>query len=426
MLHFAEGSPTSALSAARQGELVDSLLGQLERGRALRRVLLVPPDITRFDSGAGPLTCDLYRKLAGRAEVRVLPALGTHEEMTADERAKMFPGIPDDAFLAHHWRTHVERLGDVPEDVLATLSEGKVRTPAQVWVSKHLLDTPWDAIVSVGQLVPHEVIGIANHVKNILVGCGGPDLLHKSHWLGAVYGMERIMGRARTPVRELLDWAATRYLSRLPIIYLLTVRSYAEGTLTTNGLFAGDDNECFRLGAELARAVNLTLLDRAPKTVVVHLDPAKFKSTWLGNKAIYRTRMAIADGGTLVVVGPNVGTFGEDREIDALIREFGYRGTPATLDAVARQPHLAANLSAAAHLIHGSSEGRFRIVYAPGKLSRAEVEGVGFEYATAEEVERRHRPATLAEGWNDVDGEEVYFTAHPGAGLWGTRERFGA
>ncbi len=423
MLYFAEGSPTTVLTDGRQGELVDSLLAQLG---PLRRVLLVPPDITRSDSGAGPLTCELYRKLHGRAEVAVLPALGTHDEMTAAERAKMYPGIPDSAFLVHHWRNHVERLGDVPQDVIEKLSEGKVRTSAEVWVSKHLLDTPWDAILSVGQLVPHEVIGIANHVKNILVGCGGPDLLHKSHWLGAVHGMERIMGRAQTPVRELLDWAAQRYLSRLPLIYLLTVRSYTrDGKLATNGLFAGNDTECFRLGAELSRAVNLTPLDRAPSKVVVHLDPAKFKSTWLGNKAIYRTRMAIADGGELIVLAPNVGIFGEDREIDALIREFGYRGTPATLAAVANHPHLAANLSAAAHLIHGSSEGRFRITYAPGRLTEKEITGVGFEFGNLAELTRRYRVETLREGWNEVDGEEIYFTAHPGAGLWGTRERFG-
>jgi nickel-dependent lactate racemase len=211
-----------------------------------------------------------------------------------------------------------------------------------VQVDRLLVESDWDAILSIGQLVPHEVIGIANHVKNVLVGAGGPDLIHKSHWLGAVYGMERIMGRARTPVRDVLNWAAARFLGHLPITYLLTVRAAApDGRLVTRGLFAGDDEECYARGAELCRAVNLDVLDRPPSKVVVYLDPREYKSTWLGNKAIYRTRMAIADGGELVILAPGVRQFGEDGEIDRLIRRFGYRGTPATVAATEAHPELA-------------------------------------------------------------------------------------
>jgi nickel-dependent lactate racemase len=425
MLYFAEGSQTTALTDARCGELVDSLIAQLERSRPLRRVLLIPPDYTRAHSGAGLLTCQMYERLANRAEVAVLPALGTHFSISDAQRGAMFPGIPASAFLVHDWRDGVETLGEVPSSVLADLSEGKVNLPAKVQVSQHLTRTAWDAIISVGQLVPHEVIGIANHVKNILIGVGGPDLIHKSHWLGAVYGMERIMGRARTPVRALLDHAAGKFLGKLPIVYLLTVRSRPGDEFVTNGLFAGDDNECFDVGAELCRAVNLNVVERAPRTMVVHLDPDEFTSTWLGNKAIYRTRMAIADGGTLIVLAPGVLTFGEKPEIDAHIRKFGYRGTPAILEAVAQHPDLLANLSAAAHLIHGSSEGRFRIVYCPGHLSRQEIESVGFDYGDLAEMEAIYKPATLSEGWNVVDGEEIYYLGHPASGLWGTRERFG-
>jgi hypothetical protein len=88
-------------------------------------------------------------------------------------------------------------------------------------------------------------------------------------------------------------------------------------------------------------------------------------STWLGNKAVYRTRMAMADGGELIILAPGVKEFGEDHEIDRLIRKYGYRGTPATLAAVKANEELRNNLSAAAHLIHGSSEGRFNSPTAP-------------------------------------------------------------
>jgi nickel-dependent lactate racemase len=301
-----------------------------------------------------------------------------------------------------------------------------VRLPARVEVDRLVVEPYWDAIVSVGQLVPHEVIGIANHVKNVLVGTGGPDLIHKSHWLGAVYGMERIMGRAQTPVRALLNWAAERFLSHLPITYLLTVRARApDGRLVTRGLYAGDDDVCYDQGAELCRAVNLDVLDRAPTTVVVNLDPDEFKSTWLGNKAVYRTRMAIADGGELVILAPGVRQFGEDPTIDALIRRFGYRGTPATIAAVAAHPELADNLSAAAHLIHGSSEGRFRITYCPGQMTRDEIESVGYEYGDLAEMLRRYPPDRLRDGWNHHEGDDVYFVSNPALGLWGTADRFG-
>ena len=426
MLFVSEGSPDLEIGEGQSFALVDRLVDELLKLRPLRRVLIIPPDFTRAHSGAGPLTCRLHERLHRDAEVVILPATGTHFPLDDRQRAMMFPGIPPDRFRAHEWRAGVTTLGAVPVEVVSMLSEGRVRLPARVEVDRLVVEPYWDAIVSVGQLVPHEVIGIANHVKNVLVGTGGPDLIHKSHWLGAVYGMERIMGRAQTPVRALLNWAAERFLSHLPITYLLTVRARApDGRLVTRGLYAGDDDVCYDQGAELCRAVNLDVLDRAPTTVVVNLDPDEFKSTWLGNKAVYRTRMAIADGGELVILAPGVRQFGEDPTIDALIRRFGYRGTPATIAAVAAHPELADNLSAAAHLIHGSSEGRFRITYCPGQMTRDEVESVGYGFGDLAEMLRRYPPDRLRDGWNHHEGEDVYFVSNPALGLWGTADRFG-
>ena len=427
MLHFADGHATREITDAEAGVYVDRLIAGLRARGPLKRVLLLPPDFTRFHSGAGPLTVDLYRKLtASGCETLVMPALGTHFPMEEGERHEMFPGIPASAFLNHHFRTEVKTLGELPASYANELSEGKVNLPVSVQVNRRLVEEPWDAIVSVGQLVPHEVIGIANHVKNVCIGVGGFDLINKSHWLGAVYGMERIMGRAVTPVRTLLTEAANRFLGHLPIHYLLTVRQRAaDGRLVTRGLYAGDDDECFFAGAELCRTVNLDVVPKGPTKCVVYLDPQEFKSTWLGNKAVYRTRMMMADGGELLVLAPGVKQFGEDKEIDRLIRKYGYKGTPATLAAVAANPELAGNLSAAAHLIHGSSEGRFRITYAPGHLTRDEVEGVGFGYRDLADALRQYDPATLKDGWNDVNGEEVFFVSNPALGLWGTAERFG-
>ena len=322
--------------------------------------------------------------------------------MDADELTHMFPGVPHSVFHIHDWRNGVVSLGEVPASLVHRLSEGKLDFPIKVELDRLLVEGKWDAILSVGQLVPHEVIGIANHSKNVFVGVGGSDLINKSHWLGAVYGIERIMGRADTPVREVLDYASEHLAKHLPIVYLLTVRAATRpGQLVTRGLYAGDDRACFERGAELCRQVNLDRLERAPRKVVVYLDPKEFKSTWLGNKAIYRTRMAIADAGEVIVLAPGVRTFGEDATIDRLIRRFGYRGTPTTLAQVRTEPELAANLSASAHLIHGSSEGRFTITYCPGHLSRAEIEGVGFGYGDLATMMARYDPQSCATGGID-------------------------
>jgi nickel-dependent lactate racemase len=421
-----EGSPETTIEERRAHELVDALLAKLRKRCSLRRVLLLAPDITRYHSGAGALAGILYERLHEGADLAVLPTTGTHVPMTDAEIARMYPGIPRRLFATHDWRGGVVSLGDVPSDLVRKVSAGKLEFSINVAVDRLLVEKNWDVILSIGQLVPHEVVGVANHSKNVFIGAGGSDMINKSHWLGAVHGIERIMGRANTPVRDILDYASQHLAAHLPLVYLLTVRGRDEhGRVVTRGLFAGDDTVCFHQGAELCRCVNLDKLDRAPRKVVVYLDPMEYKSTWIGNKAIYRTRMAIADGGELIVLAPGVATFGEDPGIDRLVRRFGYRGTAVILEQVRKFPDLAASLSAAAHLIHGSSEGRFTITYCPGRLTRAEVEGVGFRYADCNNMLGRYPPDRLQDGWQTLaDGEEIFYVSNPGLGLWGTAARF--
>jgi nickel-dependent lactate racemase len=425
MEYFGEGSAATVIDAERTAALLERMLGKLP---PLGRVLLVPPDITRLASGAGQITVWLYDRLRESAYTEIMPALGTHAPMTAAELETMFPGIPHAHFRVHDWRHDLVQLGEVPGNFVARVSAGRLDYSIACQVNRRLIDGHWDRVISVGQLVPHEVVGIANHNKNIFVGLGGHDMINKTHFLGAVHGMERLMGRAESPVRQVLDYAGDNFARDLPISYVLTVRGKtATGALVTRGLFAGDDRECYRRGAELCRRINLNPLDRALGKVVVYLDPREFRSTWLGNKAIYRTRMAIADGGELIVLAPGVRVFGEDQTIDRMIRKYGYCGTTRILQLVKDNPDLAANLSAAAHLIHGSSEGRFRITYCPGGLSRAEIESVGFGYAELAPMLARYDPRQLKDGPNTLaDGEEIFYVSDPGLGLWGLRARLDA
>ena len=404
-------------------QLKDLLTESLAKLGARNNVLVVPPDQSRFHSRAGELTGYAWEYYGDRLKA-ILPALGTHTPMQPAQIAHMFPDMPQSLFRVHNWRTDVETLGEVPAEFIREQSEGKLNYAWPAQVNRLISRGGFDLILSIGQVVPHEVIGMANYNKNILVGTGGREGINRSHYLGAVYGMERIMGRAENPVRNVLNYASDRFLRHLPIVYVLTVVSRrADGGLAVRGLFIGDDVECFHLAAELSLKVNFEILDEPIRKAVVYLDPEEFHSTWLGNKAIYRTRMALADGAELIVLAPGVKEFGEDKAIDALIRKYGYRGTPATLEAVNAHADLAGDLSAAAHLIHGSSEGRFTVTWCPGHLDKQEVEGVGFEYGDLAAMLRRYDPAKLRNGYNSVDGEAVFFIANPGLGLWAHRSR---
>ena len=420
-LYCAQGSPDRELSSS---ELRDFLSAALEKLGRRRKVLAVPPDQTRTASRAGGLTRYAW-EYYGEGLSTVLPALGTHKAMSAEQIAGMFGNVPPGLFHAHKWRDDVETIGVVPREFIHEQSEGKLDYEWPAQVNRLISRGGFDLILSIGQVVPHEVIGMANYNKNILVGTGGPDSINRSHYLGAVYGMERIMGRADNPVRRVLNYAASHFLTDLPIVYVLTVVGRnTSGAIVVRGLFIGDDSECFHAAAELSFRVNFTLMPQPIRKAVVYLDPHEFHSTWLGNKAIYRTRMAMADGGELIILAPGVRGFGEDVRIDKLIRKYGYHGTEATVAMVKENADLAANLSAAAHLIHGSSEGRFRVTWCPGHLTREEVQGAGFDYAELSQMMQLYDPGKLPQGWNRVAGEEIYFIENPGLGLWASRDRF--
>jgi nickel-dependent lactate racemase len=420
-LFFAAGSPETELTPA---EYRAGLYEALEKLGAKKKVLAVPPDFTRFHSKAGELT-EMAWEYYGDTMTDVLPALGTHKAMTDDEIATMYGKTPRGLFRVHNWRDDIVTLGEVPSEFMLEVSEGKLDYTWPAQVNKLLRDGGHDLILSIGQVVPHEVVGMANGSKNIFVGTGGVMGIHRSHFLGAVYGMERMMGRADTPVRRVLNYASEHFAQELPIVYVQTVvNKNAAGHLVMRGMYIGDDGECFERAAELSLKCNFLMMDREIKKAVVFLDPHEFRSTWLGNKSVYRTRMALADGAELIVLAPAVHEFGEDPAIDTLIRKYGYCGTPATLQYVKEDPSLAANLSAAAHLIHGSSEGRFTIRYCPGHLTREEIESVHFEWGDLAEYTAKYDPAKLTDGWNMVDGEEIFFISNPGLGLWAYRGRF--
>jgi len=426
MIYFETGSKNTSLSAK---DLKQGLFEALDIMGEKKKVLAVPPDYTRLPSRSGELT-EFAWQYYGDKLTDILPALGTHTPMTDAQISHMFGKTPRNLFRDHDWRNDVITLGTVPAEFVNEVSDGAVDYDWPAQVNKLLVEGGFDLILSIGQVVPHEVVGMANYNKNIFVGTGGSEGINKSHFIGAAYGMEKMMGRADTPVRKIFNYASDHFAAHLPIMYVQTVVGLnKEGKLQTYGLFIGDDFSVFDKAAKLSLQVNFEMVEKPLKKVVVWLDPSEFKSTWLGNKSVYRTRMALADGGELIVLAPALVEFGEDKQIDLLIRKYGYFGTPHTLKLVEENEDLRSNLGAAAHLIHGSSEGRFSITYCPGKgeknLTRQEIESVGFKYADINDVTAKYNPAKLKDGFNTMpDGEEIFYISNPAIGLWAYKDRF--
>jgi len=421
MIFFKSGSENTVLTSK---DLEAAIYSTLEKLGVRKKVLVVPPDCTRFHSRAGEITSYIYKYFKDSLK-DILPALGTHSPMTAAQINEMFTDVPKSLFRTHDWRNDVVTVGTVPGEFISEITEGALNYSWPAQLNRLVFNGGHDLILSVGQVVPHEVIGMANYNKNLFIGTGGHEGINKSHFIGAVYGMERIMGKANNPVRSLLNYASANFTSHLPIVYVLTVIGRdVKGELVVRGLYIGDDEEAFRLAADLSLKVNFTVLEKPLKKVVVYLDPSEFKSTWLGNKSIYRTRMAMADNGELVILAPGLKEFGEDKEIDRLIRKYGYRGTSATLKSLHENTELYSNLSAAAHLIHGSSEGRFSITYCTGYLTQKEIESVNFKYHDLAEMLKIYNPKKLNDGYNLIDnGEEIFFISNPALGLWSSKQR---
>ncbi|MCL6544628.1 MAG: lactate racemase domain-containing protein [Bryobacteraceae bacterium] len=405
-------------------QLREGLYRALDQLGARERVLCLPPDGSRIHSQAGLLTRFAW-EYYGPALKDVLPAIGTHFPMTTEELRAMFGEMPLELFRVHDWRNGFETLGEVPAEYVREQVGGLVDFAWPAQVARLVAQGGHDLILSFGQVVPHEVMGMASYNKNLFVGTGGAEGINKSHFVSAVYGLERLMGRADNPIRRILNYASEHFARHLPVVYVHTVVSAdSKGQPVVRGLFIGDGPECFYRAAELSVQVNVTLLDREIRKAVVYLRPDEYRSTWIGNKAIYRTRMALADGAELVILAPGVRECGEDPGIDRLIRKYGYRGREATLEAVKHNEDLAGSLGTAAHLMHGSTDGRFTVTYCPGRLTKEEVEALGFRYAPLEEMQRRYDVERLQEGFQTVDGEEIYFVPNPGLGLWASRQRF--
>lgn len=405
---------------------ITGILEQSLEGLHPQKVLILPPDFTRYHSNAGFITREYRRILLERGcQVDIMPALGTHEPVSRYQWAKMFPGIPYEEMLVHNWRTDVLRLGEVPGEYLSEITEGLWTDPVSCEINRRVMDESYDLILSPGQVVPHEVVGMSNEAKNLFVGVGGSDMINKSHMVSSVYGIERLMGKDHSPVRKIFDYCLQHFLADRPVLFVLTVTTAPEDVIATHGVFIGNERRALEDAIALSQEKNIVFVEKPLKKCVVFLPEDEFKTTWLGNKSVYRTRMAIADGGELIVLAPGITRFGEDLEVDALVRKYGYKGRLHTLEQFHNNKDLQENMSAAAHLIQASTDGRFSVTYAVKSISHEEVENVGFYAADYDRIVKKYDPQKMVYGWNTMpDGEEIYYIPNPALGLWIDKYKF--
>lgn len=419
-----------AISRPEVEQMCQRLLDEARRRlniKDFKRVLLLPPDLTRAHSGAGWITETIYKLLPRSCDIHVIPTLGQHEPHDEKTNKWMFGDIPHARIHPHDWRNGCTRLGEIPAAIVREKfgEPCGVDWPIPVDVNTMTVKEKWDLIINVGHVVPHEVLGFANHNKNYFIGLAGKDMICASHLAAATYGIENNLGNVVTPLRACFNWAEDQFLGGLPDVYLQVVMQRdAQNKLVHSGVYVGDDLETYMMAARLSARQNITTFDEPVKKIVAVMQADEFHRTWVANKAVYRTRLAMADGGELLIIAPGLKGFGEQPEVDAFIRKYGYVGTPKVMTLYKQNRDMQDLAHATAHLMHGSSEGRFKITYAPGHLTRQEMEGVNFGYAELNETLKRYNPDAMKEGWNTMpDGERIFFISTPSAGLWATKGR---
>lgn len=415
------------IEESEQRWMMERLLDEARKriSPSLKKVLLLPPDITRYHCGAGLLTNMLYHLLGKECEIDVIPALGQHVPNTPEENRKMFGDIPEERILKHDWKTSCRVIGEIDSEFVRRATDGQADWSIPVELNSAFLDPDYDLVISLGQVVPHEVLGFSNHNKNYFIGISGKEMIPPSHMLAATYGIEDNLGQIISPLRACFNMAEKKYLQKVPDVFVqITPTLSANGKVEMTGLYVGENVETYVKAARYAREKSVHIEDKPIKKIVCFMDEMEFKSTWVANKAIYRTRKAIADDGELIVIAPGVERFGEQPEVERMIRKYGYKGTPRTLKAYQEDDELRLLGHAAAHLIHGSSEDRFHITYATDKLSAEEVRGIGYEHLDLKTALEKYPLDKLQDGYNFLNGEEVFFISSPTVGLWTAKEKY--
>ena len=343
------------LSVATLIEIVHQALEVVQPGE---RVLAIIPDKTRDDNThlLFPIANEFLSK-RGVAAFDVLVAQGTHPPMTeAQKLLKIGYTDFDGRLFDHRWDEPEEliTLGELSADTVRELTGGLIEQSVTVSINKLFAPGTYDTVLVFGATVPHEVAGFAGGAKYFFPGVAGPELTHTTHWLGALAGIENIIGQVDTPTRRLIE-AATELIDAQIISLNTVVSREANGELVTYALFAGEIREAFRRATEVSRQIHIRYTGRKYKKVIALLDP-HYDELWVGGKASYKLGAIIEEGGELIIYAPHLTKLSETH--GALIEKYGYAPLESVRDMLGVSQELRENLCIAAHLAHVAYAGR--------------------------------------------------------------------
>jgi nickel-dependent lactate racemase len=315
------GSATDYVSQAQVRETIVSACEAIKPTG--KRILAIIPDHTR----TCPLPMflrELYDVVGRQAKkLDFLVALGTHPPMSNDQidhllgvqpgqRSEVFPNV--DVFN-HHWKdpNALRHIGTLPAGKIAEISEGRFSMDVEVTVNKLVFD--YDAVVIVGPVFPHEVVGFSGGCKYFFPGVSGPELLNFFHWLGAVITNPKIIGTKYTPVRAVVD-AAGDMIGTDKFAFCMVVRGEELA-----GLYFGTPKVAWSAAADLSDKIHVQYVDKPFKSVLSRA-PKMYDDIWTGGKCMYKLECVVADGGELIIYAPHI------TEISVahgqLIQEIGY------------------------------------------------------------------------------------------------------
>jgi len=431
MLWLSEHSPW--LTAERLCELIDRIVERCcqEWSRSTGKVGLLIPERLRLQLGTASAVMAAYDAFIARGrQVELLVAATPGEAQSPAVIAALLPGVPAELIFCHAWRDAGISLGEVPRDVVAAHCGGMVDSPLPITLNAALCDGRYDGLLNLELVLPHAQLGFTGPPQNLVWGHAGLATHQAAADLAARTGWENNLANLVPPLRQCLAWGAKELLNggliKLPPIAHLAIvcGDDSHRRRAPLALYAGPDDECYLLAALLARKQNVAALDEPLPRVVALLSGDQFDTLWSAVEVVSCLRMALNAGGELLLIAPGLIELSSDAATAALVARHGYAGAAELAAAARREPELAAEAVAAAHLRQGSTEGRFWITVATDGLDAETLRRANLKHVELSEAYLRYRPAHRRGGWNTTDdGEKFYYVPNPAEGLWSTKQR---
>jgi len=305
-------------------EIRDVVTDALDRAElAGKRVLIIIPDSTR--TAPIPLFFRNFHEVLGGqvAALDFVVALGTHQPLneaalhqlvgiTAEERQSVYAGV---GLSNHRWDLPdtLVTVGTIPAAEIEVLSNGLLVQDVAVSLNRMVFD--YDHVIICGPVFPHEVVGFSGGNKYFFPGIGGPEVINFTHWLGALITSYEVIGSGYTPVRAVIDRAAS-FIDRPKLCFSLVVTG--EGLA---GLYAGSPEDSWKAASELSAQLHIVYVDR-PFDRVLSIMPEMYDDLWTAAKGMYKMEPAIADGGEVVIYAPHISEISYTH--GGVIDEVGY------------------------------------------------------------------------------------------------------